>query len=146
MVFIPDDSDITKVLCHCKNLMSLQTGQYGWYYRCIFCNDTHSCDQKTQEPLGYPAPKKVRQARTRAHEVFDNAWKHIKISRGEAYYRLSQQLKLTKDECHIAKFDSLMCQKVMSISDKWVKSFDAKKKRKKQRTQNWHKDRKNKPK
>jgi hypothetical protein len=45
------------------------------------------------------------------------------MSRSEAYKWLSQQLKLSRDECHIAMFDDATCRRVVDVC--FARDFDS---------------------
>jgi hypothetical protein len=58
-----------------------------------------------------------------AHEAFDKLWKGAtkagkKSARGKAYLWLREQLDLSKEMCHIGRFDKEMCLKVIEVCEK----------------------------
>ena len=76
-------------------------GLWSWGYKPLVSAETH-------------------EARKKAHIVFDEVWKSGKMSRSEAYRRLSEALNLPNDRCHIAEFDAYQCEKVIEYSNGWM--------------------------
>jgi ssDNA-binding Zn-finger/Zn-ribbon topoisomerase 1 len=66
-------------------------------------------------PLGIPGDAATKEARIRAHDSFDNMTKRCNMTRNQAYRWLRRQLEMTKEECHIAKFDIPTCEKVVKL-------------------------------
>lgn len=56
-------------------------------------------------------------ARAVAHDVFDALWKSGRMSRTQAYSALAQHMRMTKDQCHIQRFNVNQCIEVI----KWAK-------------------------
>jgi hypothetical protein len=65
----------------------------------------------------------LAKARCEAHSAFDPLWQSGDMSRSEAYKWLSQQLKLSRDECHIAMFDDATCRRVVDVC--FARDFDS---------------------
>lgn len=76
-------------------------GLWSWGYKPLVNAETHD-------------------ARKKAHAIFDEVWKSGKMSRSEAYRRLSEALNLPNDRCHIAEFDADQCEKVIEYSNGWM--------------------------
>ncbi len=51
--------------------------------------------------------------RCKAHDAFDPLWKSGAMNRDQAYEWLGTRLDLHPDKCHIAQFDTDMCQQVI---------------------------------
>lgn len=97
---------------------------YGFKWECTPCDASVGCHKDTQRPKGTLANKATRAARIAAHEAFDPIWleklrrspHRTKASvREGAYEWLARQLQLTKDECHIGRFDIAMCMRVVAV-------------------------------
>jgi ssDNA-binding Zn-finger/Zn-ribbon topoisomerase 1 len=109
----------------CGSDMVLRDSRFGKFYGCVrypACDATHGA-HPDGEPLGVPANKETKQARMDAHEAFDQLWKGAskagrKSARGNAYRWLREQLGLTKEQCHIGRFDKAMCLKVIELCEK----------------------------
>lgn len=56
---------------------------------------------------------KAGKARTRAHEAFDPLWQNGGMSRNGAYRWLAERLGMTREECHMSKFDEPTCRRVV---------------------------------
>lgn len=98
--------------------------KYGRYeYRC----DVTRCSgyigaHPDGSPLGKPANKATRQARIRAHEVFDRLWSRVtpvRITRTAAYRWLAQAMG--KTEVHIAEMDAAECERVVQLVSERLK-------------------------
>ena len=71
-------------------------------------------------PLGKPADKATRTARTEAHDAFDPLWKGkgATMSRGEAYDWLAEQTGIRP--IHIGELDQDQCARVVEICEDLV--------------------------
>lgn len=93
--------------------MTLRKSRYGLFYGCTRwpeCDCKHGA-HPNGDPLGIPANRATREARIRAHAVFDplaQRW-----GKKNAYRWLRDSLSLTKRETHIAKFDIPMCERTI---------------------------------
>jgi len=70
-------------------------------------------------PIGRPGTPEEREARKEAHAAFDALWTGGAMSRFAAYGWLSNQLGLTRDECHIGFFDEPTCKRVVAVCAAW---------------------------
>lgn len=86
---------------------------YGPLWACSPCGAWVGVHRRTNEPLGELADRETRQARMDAHDAFDPLWQSGRMSRGEAYLWLQEQLGLTPGECHIGRFTVEQCQAVV---------------------------------
>ena len=50
-----------------------------------------------------------------AHDAFDALWKSGRMRRGEAYAWLRKRMGLSKEDCHIGKFDTEQCKRAVDI-------------------------------
>lgn len=118
----------------CGSRMILRRSRHGLFYGCAKfpkCTATHGA-HPDGTPLGIPAGPETKQARIRAHEVFDRLWKPIetlyerslddsakrralKAARRRAYAWLRATLELSEEECHIGRFDKTTCDRVVEI-------------------------------
>jgi ssDNA-binding Zn-finger/Zn-ribbon topoisomerase 1 len=120
----------------CGGTMRLKSSRFGPFYGCSnwpACDCTHGA-HPNGEPLGIPADKETRQARTAAHAVFDPLWQNWqeaysgapepgrkkakdnnlkRAARYRAYVWLASTLDLPFSECHIGLFDKATCARVI---------------------------------
>lgn len=96
---------------------------YGYVYLCRCVPDWAyvGCIKGTTRPLGHLADKELREARKRAHEVFDAQWKEGSMSRSEAYRWLAEAINVPDEECHIAKFGLEHCRRTIDMCSDWVR-------------------------
>lgn len=88
---------------------------YGKIYLCLVCGAYVGCHPGGVKPLGTPADKATRTARSMAHQTFDAIWKSHRMSRSGAYRWLSQQMGLPPEKTHIGMFDQEQCSQVIRI-------------------------------
>lgn len=129
------------VLCdYCTNPAELVGGaviyphrpdlSHARFYRCVACEAWVGCHAGTLTPLGRLAKKDLRDAKVRAHAVFDPLWKlkHARenISKGHArraaYRWLAQQLGIEPAKCHIGMFDVETCLRVVEVCSPYNRS------------------------
>ena len=107
---------------------------YGPVYQCDSGHEVAyvGCHRGTTTPLGTPAVKVVRLARSRAHKAFDPLWKakqerapkgQKRAARALGYQWLADQLGLAGDECHIGLFDEAQCKRVVEICTPYTKKL-----------------------
>lgn len=107
--------------CECKAL--LVTGkhlyrniEYLWkkkFWVCSECDAHVGCHSGTARPLGSLANRELRQARMKAHAVFDPIWRRGKMRRGQAYRWLEE--KLGFGPVHIGESDLETCRKIVEV-------------------------------
>lgn len=91
-------------------------GKYGYVWKCDPCGARVGCHPGTKRPLGHLANAELRSARMAAHDAFDPRWKGQPSGvRSEAYEWLAEQLKIARDDCHIALFDLEQCRRVVEL-------------------------------
>lgn len=92
-----------------------KSGQ-GYLWKCLQPNcDAHvGTHRNSYKPLGTLARADLREARIKAHRVFDYLWKSDRMNRKQAYLLLQERFGLTKSEAHIAKFNLEQCKKLIS--------------------------------
>jgi hypothetical protein len=78
------------------------------YPRCDSYVGTHS-DGTT---LGRLANYQLRIAKKKAHASFDKLWKEKLIKRSRLYKRMSAELQIPREYCHIGMFQISTCYKV----------------------------------
>lgn len=105
----------------CGALMILVPFGAKVIYRCvrhktIRCRGTHGA-HPDGSPLGTPAPWPVREARKKAHAVFDLLWNgpDARMSRGAAYQWLQDSMHMTRNDAHISRFDAAQCEQVLRL-------------------------------
>ncbi len=84
-------------------------------YLCRDCGACVGTHKGTVRPLGRMASREVRQARRRAHSVFDPLWSSGEMTRSGAYKWLSEQMGIKKRYCHIGYFGVEECNQVIEI-------------------------------
>jgi hypothetical protein len=131
-----------EILCsYCNKPAKLVTGKelfprnqaikdlYFWY--CKPCSAWIGCFEKTdffsqdgKTPMGTLAKSQLRSIRAELHKLFDCIWKEDHMRRGEAYIWLSRKMKLTLEDCHIAKFNYYQCCQAYVFVYKYLKARD----------------------
>ena len=117
--------------------MVLRDSHQGKFYGCVKypeCKATHGAYDETGEPLGVPGDLETRQARMRAHDAFDPLWEDalslyertpggrgpaflLRVTRARAYAWLAESLSMTRDECHIGRFDVFHCDLTVRVCE-----------------------------
>lgn len=92
---------------------------YGMIYLCRPCNAYVGVHEGTNRPLGTLADEKTRWWRKKAHRHFDHIWKGKSMNRKAAYSWLAEKLGINVNDCHIAMFDAVMCERVVGLSQEW---------------------------
>lgn len=95
-------------------------GKFFWV--CWDCDARVGCHPGTMKPLGTLANQELRALRGSVHRVFDPHWltaKRKRVARLEAYARLTTDLAIRKDECHIAMFDEVRCRAALVAVAQW---------------------------
>lgn len=101
----------------CGSKMNLVPFKDKIIYRCTRhpitgCRGSHGA-HPSGAPLGIPAPWPVREARKKAHAVFDQVWQSGKLSRRAAYRWLRGCMGLMETAAHISCFDIEQCERVL---------------------------------
>lgn len=69
-------------------------------------------------PLGTPGNTETKNARIKAHNVFDQLWVNYpkrKTGRKRAYFVLAELMGMTVEECHFGSFSVEQCEKAIKI-------------------------------
>lgn len=105
----------------CGAIMTLNRFGDKLIYRCvrqrsIGCRGSHGA-HPDGVPHGIPAPWPVREARKKAHSVFDLLWQGsgARMSRGAAYRWLQTRMQMTERDAHISRFDAAQCERVLAL-------------------------------
>ncbi len=105
----------------CQAPMKLRVSKKyeGPFYGCSRfpeCKGTHGA-HRDGRPLGTPANKATKQARIRAHRVFDLLWNQPKpkMSRGEAYAWMRKKMGLSEKDAHIGSFSLQQCENLVAF-------------------------------
>ena len=104
------------------------------FYKCDRCFAYCGCHPGTTKPLGTPADKATRKARSKFHDqVFDPIWKTaieacgytpenekarrriISKARGRLYAYLAHHLELPSGKCHTGSFTVELCERATEI-------------------------------
>lgn len=92
-------------------------GRFGTFLACErwpICDVTHSLHPNGL-PMGTPAKRDVRVARTEAHQKFDAMWNRLGWTRNGAYKWLERVMGLTQKEAHIASLNFNQCHALMAV-------------------------------
>lgn len=73
------------------------------------CNGTHGA-HPDGKPMGIPANKETKLARSQAHIVFDARVKAKGLSRRDGYAYLQKLMGMAEPDAHIANFDKPTCE------------------------------------
>ena len=106
--------------CDCGAKATLREGRFGPYYACEkFCGLTVGADKGTLEPKGPLTDQPTRDARKRAHVVFDALWSPSGpcVSRSEAYRWMSGAMAKPSEVAHIGKFSKEECEKLIELCE-----------------------------
>ena len=79
------------------------------------CAASVGVHEGTNYPLGTLADQVTKNARKKAHAVFDPIWKNKQMKRNQAYQWLAEQLDIERWRCHISWFDVSYCEKVVEV-------------------------------
>lgn len=85
------------------------------FYLCAPCDAYVGCHPGTINPLGRLANAELRRAKKAAHAAFDPKWREGGMKRQQAYKWLSEQLGITREECHIGMMDVDLCRRVVEV-------------------------------
>jgi hypothetical protein len=94
------------------------------------CGAYVGCHPDTTDPLGSLADYRLRQARMKAHALFDPMWEakmardgcSKTVARRAGYAWLAEQLGIPKEDCHISWMDVAMCEKVQVVCARFAVS------------------------
>lgn len=119
---------LNKVFCpDCGSTMIIAEAQYGKYLRCIRwpdCSGSHSVNQNTLKPLGFPASKGLRRLRTKLHSYMVNLLDTDKtLTRRDVYTILRDEMKLPPQEVHVAKFSESQCHVAIDVIEKLLEEY-----------------------
>lgn len=99
----------------------------GWYWRCA-CGAYCGVHKETLKPLGTPAGRETRAARSAAHAAFDPLWQRRQAisgltkhhARGKGYKWLAAALGIERKDCHIGSMDAATALRVVEICKRRV--------------------------
>lgn len=118
-----DIAQVEFIYAHRPDLFTREDGSRPWFWHCRKCGGYCGADRHTLKPLGTPAGKETRAARTAAHAAFDPLWqKRQRLSgiskhhaRGKGYKWLAAELGVEPKDCHIAQMDAATARRVVEI-------------------------------
>lgn len=84
------------------------------FYICE-CGAYCGCHPDTRSPLGYPAGRETRRARTAAHAALDGLWRSGQMTRSEAYIWLRKSMGLDAEFCHIGMMTAAQARQVVVL-------------------------------
>ncbi len=105
------------VCADCGSSMKIQEAAYGLFYACVRrpeCSGALGAHSDGR-PKGVPGNAVTRQARIRAHYVFDQIWKDRLKTRSAAYKWLRQALGTERTQGHIACLDQEACERLIVL-------------------------------
>lgn len=128
----PNGTPAAPLCCECGLPASLATGQTIYPHRedlwgrsiwLCDCGAYVGCHAGTDRPLGRPAGKETRDARSDAHQAFDRLWlakmKRDNLSktkaRGAGYLWLAEQLDIDPEDCHIGSMTATYARRVVDL-------------------------------
>lgn len=88
------------------------------FWKCGYCQAWVGCHPRTTVPLGRLANAQLRQAKQRAHALFDPRWLRQRdkgAARVKAYAWLAEKLNIAPENCHIGEFDFETCQRAIEV-------------------------------
>ncbi len=85
------------------------------FWVCTPCDTRVGCHPGGTEPLGKMATERERTSRAIAHKHFDQLWERGEMTRYQAYGWLAAALGMSRDRCHIGRFDSETCARVIEV-------------------------------
>lgn len=102
---------------HAKIYNGREFDEWPFIYLCTneACKASVGTHKGTPHPLGTLADQVTKNARKKAHAVFDPIWKSKQMKRTEAYQWLADQLDIERWRCHISWFDVEWCNKVVDL-------------------------------
>ncbi len=103
----------------CGAQLILKESRYGKFYGCETWHDT-KCPgsigaHPDGRPLGRLANQQTKRARQRAHVVFNKLWEVAGLTRKQAYAWMRREMGLSKEEGHIAMFDTAQCEQLIKL-------------------------------
>lgn len=103
----------------CGAPMKLKGSRHGLFYGCTKwsetrCRGSHGAHADGR-PLGTPATRDTKDARIRAHAVFDQLWQYRGAKRSEAYRWMRKTMKLTIEQAHIGHFTLEQCDQLIGL-------------------------------
>jgi len=109
-----------------RRRFSERTGKY--FYGCARysetgCRGAVGC-HADGSPLGIPGDATVRQARRRAHAVFDRLWKPRPMGRREAYKLASMWMGIPFQDMHIGNLDAEQCEQLVRATQAYLGASD----------------------
>ena len=83
------------------------------FWLCQKCNAYCGCHPNSKRPLGSLANAETREARKRAHALFDPLWKRGPFTRTKAYHWLCGKTGIPASQCHIGNMTVDQCKLVV---------------------------------
>ena len=89
------------------------------YYVCSPCDARVGC-HRDGRTMGKLANRELRRERINAHEKFDRIWQCGLMTRDAAYQWLCDNMNMTRQRCHIGKFNLAECRAAADLSESYV--------------------------
>jgi len=99
-----------------KQIYGKNYGKSYMIWLCKPCDAYVGCHNNTEKPLGTLANKETREARKKAHAVFDPLWVSGRMSRKKAYRFLSDSFG---KNVHIAQSNVATCFEIIETIKAW---------------------------
>lgn len=81
------------------------------------CRGTHGA-HRNGSPLGIPGDQETKQARMRAHALFNPLYESGRMRQDEAYIWLQHAMVLSPEEAHIGRFTKQQCQFLIDLIER----------------------------
>lgn len=95
------------------NFKRVQRWSLIWF--CSDCAAFVGCHEGTDIPLGYMANLTTREARYRAHQVFDKLWRNGgAMLRADAYDWMAMTLNIPHEKAHIGMLNAEQCETLIA--------------------------------
>ncbi len=77
---------------------------------------TLTFEARNGKPIGIPCGEITKTYRLHLHHKMTEMWGRNK---SKSYHHLGRMLHMSKDDCHVAKFDAITCYNAMNLIDYW---------------------------
>ncbi len=92
-------------------------GKFGTFWSCPHWPDCDIMATLTRQGQRLrPSDGPTREARKRAHDIFDLLWHSGQRTRGKCYRWLQEAMGLSSSKCHIGEFTIEQCEQVIELA------------------------------
>mgnify|MGYP001491086282 CR=1 FL=1 len=107
------------------------------FFLCPDCNAYVGTHERTGEPMGTMANRKLRAMRHEVHIFLNPLWEPDGYLRTLVYYQLARDMGLHPTKCHVAMFNEDQCLQAKKIVKTYTKEQFVEKKIKRERKRKW---------